>query len=72
MLVYGQFFVTHQDSEKGDDMIGTLVVILPTAFTGGAMVIEHHDEQVALRAGGQNFWKGLGQHFRNPQVFPGK
>lgn len=29
MLVYepGQFFVTHQDSEKTDDMIGTLVVI---------------------------------------------
>jgi hypothetical protein len=52
MLVYGpgQFFVTHQDSEKGDDMIGTLVVILPSAFTGGAMVIEHHDEQVAFRA----------------------
>jgi hypothetical protein len=53
MLVYepGHFFVTPQDSEKGDDMIGTLVVILPSAFTGGAMVIEHHDEQVAFRAG---------------------
>lgn len=52
MLVYGpgQFFVSHQDSEKGDDMIGTLVVILPSAFTGGAMVIEHHDEQVSFRA----------------------
>ena len=54
MLVYGpgQFFATHQDSEKGDDMIGTLVVILPSAFTGGAMVIEHHDEHVAFRAAG--------------------
>jgi hypothetical protein len=54
MLVYGpgQFVVTHQDSEKSDDMIGTLVVILPSAFTGGAMVIEHHDEQVAFRAAG--------------------
>ncbi|MBI4521507.1 MAG: 2OG-Fe(II) oxygenase [Gemmatimonadetes bacterium] len=52
MLVYGpgQFFVTHQDSEKSDDMIGTLVVILPSAFTGGAMVIEHHDERVTFRA----------------------
>ncbi|MBI2828267.1 MAG: 2OG-Fe(II) oxygenase, partial [Acidobacteria bacterium] len=52
MLVYGpgQFFVTHQDSEKGDDMIGTLVVILPSAFTGGAMVVEHHDEQLTFRA----------------------
>lgn len=53
MLVYGpgQFFAIHQDSEKDDDMIGTLVVILPSAFTGGAMVIEHHGEQVAFRAG---------------------
>jgi hypothetical protein len=31
LLIYspGQFFVTHQDSEKADDMIGTLVVSLP-------------------------------------------
>lgn len=52
MLVYepGQFFVTHQDSEKTDSMIGTLVVILPSAFTGGDMVIRHHDEKVTFRA----------------------
>lgn len=47
MLVYapGQFFVTHQDSETTDAMIGTLVVCVPSRFTGGAMVIEHHDEK---------------------------
>jgi hypothetical protein len=30
LLVYGpgQFFLTHQDSEKTDDMIGTLIVVL--------------------------------------------
>ncbi len=50
LLVYapGQFFVTHQDSEKTNDMIGTLVVSLPSQFTGGAMVIEHHDEKVRI------------------------
>jgi hypothetical protein len=54
LLVYepGQFFVTHQDSEKADDMIGTLVVILPSDFTGGAMVLEHHDEKVIFRSSG--------------------
>lgn len=54
MLVYepGQFFVTHQDSEKGDDMIGTLVVVLPSAFAGGAMMVEHHDERLTFRAAG--------------------
>lgn len=54
MLVYGpgQFFLTHQDSEKTDDMIGTLVVILPSDFTGGALVVEHHDERVSFRGSG--------------------
>lgn len=54
MLVYepGQFFVSHQDTEKTDDMIATLVVTLPSAFKGGAMVIEHHDEKITYRAAG--------------------
>jgi hypothetical protein len=48
LLVYapGQFFLAHQDSEKTDRMIGTLVVSLPSRFTGGAIVIEHHDEKI--------------------------
>jgi hypothetical protein len=51
LLVYapGQFFVPHQDSEKADDMIGTLVVTLPSAFTGGAIIVQHHDAKVAFR-----------------------
>ena len=51
LLVYepGQFFASHQDSEKTDDMLGTLVVILPAEFRGGAMVIEHHDARVTCR-----------------------
>lgn len=52
MLVYapGQFFARHQDSEKADDMVGTLVVTLPGAFTGGALVVEHQGEKVSSRA----------------------
>ncbi len=51
LLVYGpgQFFATHQDSEKADGMIGTLVVLLPSTSKGGALVIEHHDETVSYR-----------------------
>lgn len=54
MLVYapGQFFVTHQDSEKTDDMIGSLVVSLPSRFTGGAMAIVHHDEKKVFNGSG--------------------
>jgi 2OG-Fe(II) oxygenase superfamily len=51
LLVYapGQFFVPHQDTEKADGMLGTLVVTLPSAFTGGAIVVKHHDEKVEFR-----------------------
>ncbi len=52
MLAYspGQFFLPHQDSEKADEMVGTLVVTLPSAFSGGVMVVEHQGEKVTYRA----------------------
>ncbi|MPZ00544.1 MAG: 2OG-Fe(II) oxygenase [Actinophytocola sp.] len=52
MLVYGkgQFFLPHQDSEKDDAMVGTLVVSLPSAHTGGELVIEHAGQTRAYRA----------------------
>lgn len=51
LLVYepGQFFAPHQDSEKADGMIGSLVVLLPSDAKGGALVIGHHDEKVSYR-----------------------
>ncbi len=51
MLVYepGQFFAAHQDSEKSDAMIGSLVVMLPSKSTGGDLVIEHRGESVRYR-----------------------
>ncbi len=46
-LIYapGQFFLPHQDSEKADEMIGTLVVTLPSRFKGGAFVSGHTAER---------------------------
>jgi predicted 2-oxoglutarate/Fe(II)-dependent dioxygenase YbiX len=46
LLVYepGQFFVTHQDSEKDDAMIGTLVVTLPSSYTGGELIVWRDEE----------------------------
>lgn len=51
MLVYekGQFFVPHQDSEKDDAMVATLVVSLPTARTGGALIVEDCGEPKTYR-----------------------
>jgi hypothetical protein len=51
LLVYetDQFFLPHQDSEKDDSMVGTLVVTLPSSFTGGELVVGHNDEREAYR-----------------------
>ncbi len=51
MLVYepGQFFLPHQDTEKQDGMIGSLVVLLPSDHKGGSIQVEHHDEKVSFR-----------------------
>jgi hypothetical protein len=51
MLVYepGQFFVAHQDSEKDDAMVATLVVTLPATYTGGSLVVEHGGETTTYR-----------------------
>ncbi|MEV4915289.1 2OG-Fe(II) oxygenase [Streptomyces tirandamycinicus] len=52
LLVYGkgQFFLPHQDSEKDDSMVGTLVVSLPSHHGGGELVIEHAGRRVTHRA----------------------
>lgn len=52
LLVYGkgQFFLPHQDSEKDDAMMGTLVVSLPSHHTGGELVVEHAGRSVTHRA----------------------
>jgi hypothetical protein len=51
LLVYepGQHFLAHQDSEKDDSMVGTLVLTLPSSYTGGELVVEHNGERKAYR-----------------------
>lgn len=51
LLLYeaGQFFKPHQDSEKADGMVGTLVVILPSEYSGGAVTVEQRGEKRAFR-----------------------
>ncbi len=52
LLVYGkgQFFLPHQDSEKDDAMVGSLVLPLPSAHTGGELVIRHAGQSRTYRA----------------------
>ena len=51
LLVYekGQFFLPHQDSEKDDAMVGTVVVALPSRHTGGELVIHEGGRDAAYR-----------------------
>ncbi|SHI87202.1 2OG-Fe(II) oxygenase superfamily protein [Tessaracoccus bendigoensis DSM 12906] len=51
LLVYGpdQFFAPHQDSEKDDEMVATLVVSLPSIHTGGELVVSHGGQSRTYR-----------------------
>jgi hypothetical protein len=44
-----QFFLAHQDSEKDDSMVGTLVVTLPSSYAGGELMVGHNEEWKAYR-----------------------
>lgn len=50
LLVYdeGSFFVAHRDTEKQDGMFATLVVVLPSLFEGGELVVRHLDDEVVM------------------------
>jgi hypothetical protein len=43
MLIYEpvQFFKKHQDTEKLENMIASLVIVLPVAHIGGDLIVEH-------------------------------
>ena len=51
LLVYetNQHFLAHQDSEKDDSMVGTLVVTLPSSYNGGELMVGHNEEWKAYR-----------------------
>jgi hypothetical protein len=46
LLLYekGSFFAPHRDSEKVDGMFGTLVIVLPSQFAGGELIVNHKGE----------------------------
>jgi len=50
LLIYesGQFFKPHQDSEKLDGMVASLVVVLPCAHVGGDLRIHMGEEKYAF------------------------
>ncbi|HTU16775.1 MAG TPA: 2OG-Fe(II) oxygenase [Gemmataceae bacterium] len=54
LLLYepGSFFLPHRDGEKLDRMVATLVVVLPSSFQGGELVIRHEGQERVIDFGG--------------------
>jgi hypothetical protein len=50
MLIYekGCFFEFHQDSEKKEGMVASIVVVLPSNYRGGELVIEYQGHRKVL------------------------
>jgi len=50
LLIYdtGSFFVEHRDTEKAAGMFATLVIVLPSDYRGGTLLLRHHGREVYL------------------------
>jgi predicted 2-oxoglutarate/Fe(II)-dependent dioxygenase YbiX len=55
LLVYdqGSFFVDHRDTEKAPGMFATLVIVLPSQYSGGELVIRHGGREARLDLSGK-------------------
>jgi hypothetical protein len=51
LLIYEKdhHFKSHQDSEKTEGMLGTLVVLLPSTYSGGDFVIDHQGKKKVFK-----------------------
>lgn len=56
LLVYdeGSFFLSHRDTEKADGMFATLVIVLPSEYSGGGLLVNHQQQEVKLDLSSQN------------------
>jgi hypothetical protein len=50
LLLYqpGGFFIGHRDTEKLPGMFGTLVIVLPSLFAGGELLVRHKGHEARL------------------------
>jgi hypothetical protein len=54
LLVYdpGSFCVSHRDTEKAAGMFAPLIIVLPSIYTGGALLVRHRDREARLELRG--------------------
>jgi len=50
LLLYepGSFFLPHRDGEKHDRMVATLVIVLPSSYEGGEIVVRHDGQEQTI------------------------
>jgi hypothetical protein len=50
LLLYepGSFFLPHRDGEKLERMVATLVIVLPSSFQGGELVVRHDGQEQTI------------------------
>jgi hypothetical protein len=53
LLLYepGGFFLPHRDGEKLDRMVATLVIVLPSSYEGGELVVRHDGQERTIDFG---------------------
>jgi hypothetical protein len=59
LLLYepGSFFLPHRDGEKEDRMVATLVLVLPSSFEGGELVVRHEGQERVIDFSGDNEYR---------------
>ncbi|MCX7418042.1 MAG: 2OG-Fe(II) oxygenase [Planctomycetia bacterium] len=53
LLLYeeGSFFLPHRDGEKLDRMVATLILVLPSPFEGGELLVRHDGQEQTIAFG---------------------
>jgi predicted 2-oxoglutarate/Fe(II)-dependent dioxygenase YbiX len=56
LLVYneGGFFIGHRDTEKAAGMFATLVIVLPSIFSGGELLVRHQERETRFELQGSD------------------
>jgi hypothetical protein len=59
LLLYepGSFFLPHRDGEKLGRMVATLVIVLPSSFQGGELVVRHDGQERTIDFSGDNRYR---------------
>ncbi|KAG9009076.1 hypothetical protein FRB90_008571 [Tulasnella sp. 427] len=58
LLLYetGSHFLAHRDSEKVDGMFATIIIILPSTFTGGTVHLSHAGQKAVVNENKDSFF----------------